>query len=72
LAVGFRIVTGKIRAARVGSTEGELRPAMSDVKEKRVELILQQLEQLPTLPVVAVRVLRRRGGKRRRRSRWWI
>src|ERR1041385_3129016 len=30
---------------------------MSDAKEKRVELILQQLQQLPTLPVVAVRVL---------------
>src|SRR5687767_12664665 len=31
--------------------------AMSDAKEKRVELILQQLQQLPTLPNVAVRVL---------------
>ena len=30
---------------------------MSDAKEKRVELILQQLQQLPTLPNVAVRVL---------------
>src|SRR5438270_305139 len=31
---------------------------MSDpVREKRVELILQQLEELPTLPAVAVRVL---------------
>src|SRR5947207_1286559 len=30
---------------------------MSDVREKRVELILQQLEDLPTLPAVAVRVL---------------
>lgn len=30
---------------------------MSDLKEKRVELILQQLQQLPTLPAVAVRVL---------------
>jgi signal transduction histidine kinase/HD-like signal output (HDOD) protein len=30
---------------------------MSDAKEKRVELILQQVEQLPTLPAVAVRVL---------------
>ena len=30
---------------------------MSDLKEKRVELILQQLHQLPTLPSVAVRVL---------------
>lgn len=34
---------------------------MSDVKEKRVELILQQLEQLPTLPAVAVRVLEATG-----------
>ncbi len=30
---------------------------MADAKEKRVELILQQLEQLPTLPAVALRVL---------------
>ncbi|MFI5378084.1 MAG: HDOD domain-containing protein [Tepidisphaerales bacterium] len=30
---------------------------MSDLKEKRVELILQQLQQLPTLPSVAVKVL---------------
>jgi putative nucleotidyltransferase with HDIG domain len=30
---------------------------MPDPREKRVELILQQLEELPTLPVVAVRVL---------------
>ncbi len=30
---------------------------MSDLKEKRVELILQQLQQLPTLPAVAVKVL---------------
>src|SRR5690242_1439578 len=30
---------------------------MSDLREKRVELILQQLEDLPTLPTVAVRVL---------------
>jgi signal transduction histidine kinase/HD-like signal output (HDOD) protein len=30
---------------------------MSDMREKRVELILQQLEELPTLPAVAVRVL---------------
>jgi signal transduction histidine kinase/HD-like signal output (HDOD) protein len=30
---------------------------MSDPKEKRVELILQQLQQLPTLPAVAVKVL---------------
>src|SRR5439155_16223635 len=30
---------------------------MSDLKEKRVELILQQLQQLPTLPSVAVKVM---------------
>jgi signal transduction histidine kinase/HD-like signal output (HDOD) protein len=30
---------------------------MTDLREKRVELILQQLEELPTLPEVAVRVL---------------
>lgn len=30
---------------------------MSEVKDKRVELILQQLQQLPTLPSVALRVL---------------
>src|SRR4029078_394977 len=30
---------------------------MSALREKRVELILQQLEELPTLPAVAVRVL---------------
>jgi signal transduction histidine kinase/HD-like signal output (HDOD) protein len=30
---------------------------MSDLKEKRVELILQQLDELPTLPAVAVRLL---------------
>jgi signal transduction histidine kinase/HD-like signal output (HDOD) protein len=30
---------------------------MTDSREKRVELILQQLEELPTLPAVAVRVL---------------
>src|SRR5579864_8617026 len=30
---------------------------MSDLKEKRVELILQQLDELPTLPGVALRVL---------------
>src|SRR5690349_10457365 len=30
---------------------------MADLREKRVELILQQLEDLPTLPAVAVRVL---------------
>src|SRR3954468_13957495 len=30
---------------------------MADLRDKRVELILQQLEELPTLPAVAVRVL---------------
>ena len=30
---------------------------MSDLKEKRIELILQQLEELPTLPAVAVQLL---------------
>ena len=30
---------------------------MPDLKEKRIELILQQLEELPTLPAVAVRAL---------------
>src|SRR3954465_7988136 len=30
---------------------------MSDIREKRVELILQQLQQLPTLPSVAVKVM---------------
>lgn len=30
---------------------------MTDLREKRVELILQQLEELPTLPTVALRVL---------------
>jgi len=30
---------------------------MPDLKEKRIELILQQLQQLPTLPSVAMRVL---------------
>src|SRR4051794_19013073 len=30
---------------------------MTDLREKRVELILQQLEELPTLPAVALRVL---------------
>jgi len=30
---------------------------MADVKEKRVEMILQQLEDLPTLPAIAVRLL---------------
>jgi len=34
---------------------------MPDAKEKRVELILQQLEQLPTLPAVALRVLEATG-----------
>ncbi len=35
---------------------------MSDPREKRVELILQQLEELPTLPPVAVRLLELTGG----------
>lgn len=30
---------------------------MPDLREKRVELILQQLDELPTLPAVAVRIL---------------
>jgi signal transduction histidine kinase/HD-like signal output (HDOD) protein len=30
---------------------------MPDLREKRVELILQQLEELPTLPSVAIRIL---------------
>jgi putative nucleotidyltransferase with HDIG domain len=34
---------------------------MPDLKEKRVELILQQLQQLPTLPAVAVKVLEATG-----------
>src|SRR3954452_22341875 len=33
------------------------------VREKRVELILQQLEDLPTLPAVAVRVLEVTGSE---------
>src|SRR3954466_5413103 len=37
---------------------------MSDkVREKRVELILQQLEELPTLPAVAVKVLEATGDE---------
>ena len=35
---------------------------MNDVREKRVELILQQLEQLPTLPAIALRVLEATGS----------
>lgn len=35
---------------------------MSDLREKRVELILQQLEELPTLPAVAVKVLEVTGN----------
>src|SRR3954467_10755763 len=35
---------------------------MPDLREKRVDLILQQLEDLPTLPVVAVRVLEATGS----------
>src|SRR3954463_6343333 len=30
---------------------------MPDLREKRVELILQQLEELPTLPAIALRIL---------------
>src|SRR5437016_15569 len=32
-------------------------PAPEQLQAKRIELILQQLEQLPTLPAVAVKVL---------------
>ena len=32
------------------------------LREKRVELILQQLEELPTLPAVAVRILEATGS----------
>jgi len=35
---------------------------MSDLREKRVELILQQLEELPTLPAIAVRILELTGS----------
>src|SRR5438045_3415903 len=35
---------------------------MDQIREKRVELILQQLEELPTLPAVAVRVLEVTGN----------
>lgn len=35
---------------------------MSDLREKRVELILQQLEELPTLPAVALKVLEVTGS----------
>src|SRR3982751_4230685 len=34
---------------------------MPDPREKRVELILQQMEELPTLPAVALRVLQVTG-----------
>ncbi len=34
---------------------------MPELKEKRVELILQQLQQLPTLPAVAVKVIEATG-----------
>src|SRR2546430_1000559 len=34
---------------------------MSDLREKRVDLILQQLEELPTLPTVALKVLEATG-----------
>jgi len=35
---------------------------MADIREKRVDLILQQLEDLPTLPAVALRVLEITGN----------
>jgi len=35
---------------------------MPDLREKRVELILQQLEELPTLPAIAVRILELTGS----------
>jgi putative nucleotidyltransferase with HDIG domain len=35
---------------------------MSDLREKRVELILQQLEELPTLPAIALKVLEVTGS----------
>ncbi len=35
---------------------------MSDLREKRVELILQQLEDLPTLPAIALQVLHVTGS----------
>lgn len=35
---------------------------MSDLKEKRVDLILQQLEELPTLPAIAIRLLEVTGS----------
>src|SRR3954451_7077477 len=38
------------------------RTTMSDLREKRVELILQQLEELPTLPAVALKVLQATGS----------
>ena len=34
---------------------------MADLRDKRVDMILQQLEELPTLPAVAVRVLQATG-----------
>jgi signal transduction histidine kinase/HD-like signal output (HDOD) protein len=36
---------------------------MSDLREKRVELILQQLEELPTLPAIALKVLEVTGNE---------
>src|SRR3954451_15909936 len=39
------------------------RTTMSDLREKRVELILQQLEELPTLPAIALRVLEATGSE---------
>src|SRR6476619_6065148 len=34
---------------------------MSDQRDKRIDLILQQLEELPTLPAIAVKVLEATG-----------
>src|SRR5207248_8152863 len=45
-------------------TAYRLLPTMADaLREKRVELILQQLEELPTLPAVVVRVLEVTGNE---------
>src|SRR6188768_2183405 len=37
--------------------------APDQLREKRVELILQQLEELPTLPAIAVRLLELTGSE---------
>ncbi|MGB7160537.1 MAG: HDOD domain-containing protein, partial [Tepidisphaeraceae bacterium] len=39
-------------------------PPADQLREKRVELILQQLEELPTLPAIALRVLEATGDDR--------